>query len=411
MTNKKRETPFAPIVKVNEGHLFNINGKTFLVKEKTVEESQPNFLLKELVTVNERFNVNPNSISFYCGGGTIISGKDEENNEISEMVKNSRYESVKNSQKLVNEQAKLQALNEKRDEYNKQYLKDFGQEEIVESIKQLDHEISEKKNEINELKKKPLMSYFFYDSSKNKIYINGNEIDENKSVSQYCLENGLISYEYKPYLESFETAVNNFNCYQHLGFCTKILENNLLLIPMKVSENTYIFRYNYDTQLSEFKNIKANDLVDYVIESTGEDITYLVEDIINEEKTFEQEKNERINELNEMLSFLYEKKEQAQNVDVQTSEIKQAINLLDEEINEISTNIKVLEAEELSRDNGYVKAVVRNDTDALDKGSIVKVDAMDFTNAGKTDYVSTYIDGDHIKLQKFDLELKSDEIF
>lgn len=410
MSKDNINTPFEPVVKANNGHLFSIRGKVFSITDREIKESAPNTLMESLAQSTQIFNVEPAGISFYCGNGSVFSGKESPDGQLGEMLNNARKESLNNSKKLVNEQYKLQALEEKRDELNKQYLKDYSQSEIVESIREVDNKIDEKKKDITQLKKKPMLNYIAYDAAQDKAFVNGEEIDGSKGVTHYCLESGLVDYKYKSYLDIFETSISNFNCFKNLDFCSQIEENNILYVPMKVSDNTYIYRYNYDTRLSEFKNMKPNELVDHVLESTGKDITYLVKTIYEKEKTFDQEKAERVNELKSMLSFLYEKKEELNHVDADTPELKKAKRLLDEEISSINTNIKVLEAHELTRDNGYVEAIVRTELDAVEKGQVVKVDAMDFTNAGKDDYVSTYLDGEHIKLQKRDIELKSDEL-
>lgn len=410
MSKDNINTPFEPVVKANNGHLFSVRGKVFSITDREIKESAPNTLMESLAQSTQLFNVQPSGISFYCGNGSVFPGKESPDGQLGEMLSNARKESLNNSKKLVNEQYKLQALEEKRDELNKQYLKDYSQSEIVESIKEVDSKIDEKKKDISQIKKKPMLNYIAYDAAADKAFVNGEEIDGSKGVARYCLESGLVDYKYKSYLDIFETSINNFSCFKNLDFCSQIEENNILYVPMKISDNTYIYRHNYDTRLSEFKNMKPNELVDHILESTGKDITYLVEGIYEKEKTFEQEKAERVNELKNMLSFLYEKKEELNHVDADTPELKKAKRLLDEEINSINKNVKVLESEELSRDNGYVQAIVKREFDAVEKGQLVKVDAMDFTNAGKDDYVSTYVDGDHIKLQKADLELKSDEL-
>ena len=111
-----------------------------------------------------------------------------------------------------------------------------------------------------------------------------------------------------------------------------------------------------------------------------------------------------------MVSFLKDQKGRLAETNRNLPAIKAADLLLDEEINRITGEIETLEAEEtLGRKDGFVTATINSKIDEFAEGTEVKVDALDYTSAGKEDILTVFINDAPVRLQKFKIDMPSSE--
>ena len=180
---------------------------------------------------------------------------------------------------------------------------------------------------------------------------------------------------------------------------------------MRADNNIYVCRINESTKLVKFQRMLADEAIDYVVEETGSDITFMVEDILESFKERKAERNAKVQTMHEMIAFLKDQKGRLDEADRNIPEIKQADVLLNSEITRIQEEISALEAESLlGRTDGYVTGVIKGDIEGIQKGAEIKVDAVEYTGAGKEDLLTVFLNDEPVRVEKFLVELPVGEI-
>jgi viroplasmin and RNaseH domain-containing protein len=111
-----------------------------------------------------------------------------------------------------------------------------------------------------------------------------------------------------------------------------------------------------------------------------------------------------------MISFLKDQKGRLAEANKTLPAIKAADFLLDEEINRINGEIETLESEEtFTRKDGYVAATLNSKVDEYAEGTEIKVDALDYTSAGKDDILTVFVNDAPVRVQKFKVVMPSSE--
>ena len=219
---------------------------------------------------------------------------------------------------------------------------------------------------------------------------------------------GYIKVEDKPILEAFQVAAENFDTYKVLDFVEESTKDQITVISMKAENNAFVYRKNNDTKIVEFKKLLADAAVEYVAEQTGADVTELYAEVLESLVERRKAKNEKINLYNEMLSFLHDQVGRLAEADRNLADIKAADNLLKTEIKRISEELTGAQNEDLLNiEDGYVGAQLKVESDGMTIGTAMKVDALEYTNAGKNDILTVFIKDEPARIEKFKIALDS----
>jgi hypothetical protein len=179
---------------------------------------------------------------------------------------------------------------------------------------------------------------------------------------------------------------------------------------MKAENNAFIYRKNNDTKIVEFKKLLADAAIEYVAEQTGADVTELYAEVLESLVERRKAKNEKINLYNEMLSFLHDQVGRLAEADRNLPDIKAADNLLKTEIKRISEELAGVQNEDLLNiEDGYVAAKLKVESDGMTVDTAMKVDALEYTNAGKNDILTVFVKDEPARIEKFKIALDSEE--
>jgi len=177
---------------------------------------------------------------------------------------------------------------------------------------------------------------------------------------------------------------------------------------MKAENNAFVYRRNEDTKISQFKKLLADAAVEYVAEQTGADVTELYSEVLESLVERRAAKNEKINLYTEMLSFLHDQVGRLAEADRNLADIKAADQLLKSEVKRISEVLADAQNEDiLNIEDGYVSAELKAESDGIAKGTPMRVDALEYTNAGKDDILTVFIKDEPARVEKFKIALDS----
>ena len=399
----------SPVVVVDGGHLFYAAGKTFKITENEilpVNSNDPN--LNVMVFANENFNVTPEGMHFYYdytakSSNLVSESKSFRSVEAEALITKGREEAIQNFDAILEAKEKLNFLQEE-----KKRLKRIGTEAANEALVELEETAKVINEGILSMSKRPSLVVFKYDANENKTYINSSEVLV-ESITDYAFGAGIIKYEHKGLVEAFKFATNNFGAFKKIDFVSESVEGDVTILAMRLDEKAYMWRNNVATTITNFKQMNPADLVEYVLEETGNDVSFMFEDILAERLEAKAKRESAIDSMYEMISFLNDQRGTLANANKNIPEIKEADAFISSEIKRIKSNIAILEDEKLTRSNGYIDAIIKKEYDGIKVDSEVKIDALDYTSAGKDDYVSAYLGDEHLKVKKYDLELASGE--
>lgn len=387
---KLNKNTISPVVKHGHGYVFHTSGQNFKMTGNVVEMfNAPTQEFNTLVVASKTFAINESGIEFYYdwNAKTKVGKLDEK--------------SLANFNKMIELNEKLSFLNESR-----KRLKLNKGESAVESI---DTEISILESNLSEIKRGPVGIHFRYDANENMFYMNSSEI-LSESITEHAFASGVIKYEDKHILNMFEYAANNFDSYKILEFVTESIDGDIKVLAIRADKNIYVCRVNEATKLVKFQRMLADDAVEYVVENTGADITFMVEDILESFKERKAAKNAKIQTMHEMIAFLKDQKARLDEADRNIPEIKQADQLLNSEIARIQEEIATLESESiLNRGDGYITATLRREYENLPAGTELKIDAVEYTGAGKDDLLTVFVNDEPLRVEKYRIELPSGE--
>ena len=385
MANLKSKI-FSPVIGEGTMALFHTSGSNFLVNENDIKNVKGNLdvTYSSLVEAMYTFDINESGIKAYY---------DLKNNRF---VKQAHEDSLTNSSNFFK-------LNEMKDFLTKK-RKEAKMSMNPEALQQVNDEMIKVEGLLKESNSMPMVTSFTFDASEGKAYFNSSEIlDEN--IADHIFATGHIVYEHKSLLNLFETACKNFKAYQNIDFVSEITEGDVTYSVMRKDSNAYVYRYNKATNIASMNNMAIVEAIDYILENTGQDVSYMFEDVLEAAKNDKLMRDEKISNIYEMISFLKDKRGELANHNKNIDEIKEADNLINQEIKRLEKEIKVLEADDLGRNDGYVPGTLETEMEDMKKGTEVMIDAVAYAAAAKDDPITFFFDQKPYKVEKRFVEL------
>lgn len=392
MANLKNNKVISPIIESGQGHIFHVNGANFKVTGSHIElVKETNDVFNTLVAANNLFTINENGISFYY---------DYSNKRAISKIEEGSIEAFD----------KMNDLNEKVAFLNESIKNLKLANKKGEALEIATKELDATQTELNETKKSAIAVQFTYVKESNTFFAGKMEITlgSEEKLSERFFNVGYIKYQDKSIIEAFQTAATNFDSYKVLDFVEESTKDQVTVISMKAENNAFVYRRNEDTKITQFKKLLADAAVEYVAEQTGADVTELYAEVLESLVERRTAKNEKINLYNEMLSFLHDQVGRLAEADRNLTDIKAADHLLKSEIKRISEELTGTQNEDLLNiEDGYVSAQTKVESDGMTVGTSMKVDALEYTNAGKNDILTVFIKDEPARIEKFKIALDS----
>jgi hypothetical protein len=394
MANQENNKVISPVIESGQGHIFHVNGANFKVTGSHIEPvAETNDVFNTLVSANNLFTINENGISFYYDyNNKQAISKIEENADVNFDKMNDLNDKIS----FLNESIKKLRLAGKKGE----------------ALETATKELEATQEELNETKRSSIAIQFTYVKESNKFFAGKMEITlgSEERLAERFFSIGYIRVEDKPILEAFQVAAENFDTYKVLDFVEESTKDQITVVSMKAENNAFIYRKNNDTKIVEFKKLLADAAIEYVAEQTGADVTELYAEVLESLVERRKAKNEKINLYNEMLSFLHDQVGRLAEADRNLPDIKAADNLLKTEIKRISEELAGVQNEDLLNiEDGYVAAKLKVESDGMTVDTAMKVDALEYTNAGKNDILTVFVKDEPARIEKFKIALDSEE--
>ena len=228
-------------------------------------------------------------------------------------------------------------------------------------------------------------------------------------LSERFFNVGYIKYQDKAVLEMFQLASENFDTFKVLDFLTESKSGQVTVLAMRAENRVYTYRVNEDTKLDKFHQLLEDYAVEYVATETGADITEQFSDLLEAAASISRVKDDKINLYKEMLSFLFDQRGRLAEADRTLPDIKAADNLIETEIKKIQSDLKVLEEEQLGIEDGYVNASLKGEVDGLPEDAQVKVDAVEFNQAGKNDILTVFVENRPFRVEKYKINISQED--
>lgn len=388
MTNSNNRV-FSPVLGDQGVAQFHTSGANFSVNENGITQVRnTDRTFEALVEAMYMFEVNESGIKAYY---------DLRNNMF---VKQADQTSLDNSDNFFKLTEMKQFLTEKKRE-----VKLANNTSVLEDI---ENELTEVNGKLSESTKMPMVTSFTYDSASNKAYINTTEILD-EDIANHIFATGHVVYEHKQYLSLFEVAARNFKAYQELTFVREINEGTVSYSVMRKDDTAYVYRFNSATRIAKLSNMAITEAIDYILENTGQDVTDLFEDVIESAKENKAKVDENISNLYEMISFLKDRRGDLAGHNKGIQEIKEADHMINQEIERLMKEIEVLEAEGITRNDGYVPGTVEVDVEGLSAGDEIMVDAVAYAAAGSDDPITFFVEDKPFKAEKRFIALAAGE--
>ena len=394
MANLSNNKVISPVIESGHGHIFHVGGANFKVTGSHIEPvSEVNDVFNTLVAANKLFTINENGISFYY---------DYNNKKAVSKIEEGALENFD----------KMNELNEKVS-----FLTNYGKELRLagkkgEALNKVNQELETATKELQETKNSSIAVRFSYVKESNAFFAGNMEItlSSEEKLSERFFNIGYIKYADKSLVETFQVAAENFESFKVLDFVEESTKDQITVVSMKAEKNAFVYRRNNTTKIVEFKKLLADAAVDYVAEQTGADVTELYADVLESLVERRKAKNEKILLFKEMLSFLHDQVGRLAEADRNLADIKAADNLLKSEIKRISEELDGVQNEDLLNiEDGYVAAKLKVESDGMEEGTSMKVDALEYTNAGKNDILTVFINDEPARIEKFKIALDSQE--
>ena len=394
MANQENNKVISPVIESGQGHIFHVNGANFKVTGSHIEPvAETNDVFNTLVSANNLFTINENGISFYYDyNNKQAISKIEENADV-------------NFDKMNDLNDKISFLNESIKE-----LRLAGKK--GEALETATKELEAAQEELNETKRSSIAIKFSYVKESNSFFAGKIEVvlSSEEKLSERFFNIGYIKHEDKPIMEAFQVAAENFDTYKVLDFVEESTKDQITVVSMKAENNAFVYRRNNDTKITQFKKLLADAAVEYVAEQTGADVSELYAEVLESLVERRKAKNEKINLYNEMLSFLHDQVGRLAEADRNLPDIKAADNLLKTEIKRISEELAGVQNEDLLNiEDGYVAAKLKVESDGMAVDTTMKVDALEYTNAGKNDILTVFVNDEPARIEKFKIALDSEE--
>ena len=280
----------------------------------------------------------------------------------------------------------------------------------VEAITAVEKELAVLESERNAMGSLQRGIKFEYVAETNAFYTNGTEmlLGSEETLTEKAFAFGYIKYEDKALLNLFEFAAKNFEAYKILDFIAESTDGDVKVLTMKTNMSTFIYRVNEATKISKFSKMMPDAAIEYVAEQTGTDVTFLVEDILESFAARREAKRNKIRLMHEMIAFLKDQKGRLAEADRNLPDIKAADHLINSEIARISEELEDVQNEELlGISDGYLNATIKRDADGLPEGSEIKVDAVEYSAAGKDDILTVFYKEEPLRIEKYKVELEA----
>ncbi len=393
MANQDNNKIISPVLEHGDGHIFNVAGTNFKVTGSHIEPvEETNDVFKTLVAAKNLFTVNESGISFYY----------DYNNK--KCISKIEEGSLENFEKMNDLNERLSFLNESAKKLRLSGKKGEALEAVTKELEQVAEELNETKNSAISVR-------FSYVKESNKFFAGNIEVAAGDTrLSEYFFSAAYIKYADKPIFETFQVAAENFDSYKVLDFVEESTKDQITVVSMKAENNAFVYRRNNDTKIVEFKKLLADAAVDYVAEQTGADVTELYADVLESLVERRKAKNEKINLFKEMLSFLHDQVGRLAEADRNLEDIKAADNLLKSEIKRISEELDEVQNEDLLNiEDGYVDAQLKVESDDLAAETALKVDAVEYTQAGKNDILTVFVNDEPRRIEKFKIALNAED--
>ena len=383
----------SPVIKSERGFLFHAGGQNFRMTGSHIEKvANVSEEFKSLVKANELFTITNEGISFYYDY-------------------NNKKSIVKVEESALTNFDKLVGLNEKI-EFLKESAKSYRVAGKKNATAEIESELAVLESERSKTLLSPIAVRMSYSVAENKFYAGNVELAYSNGLplAESLLAAAYIKYEDKALINLFEFAAKNYNHYNILEFISESKDGDVKVYAMRAEHNMFVYRINEATKIEKFTKLLADAAIEYVAESTGADITPMVEDILESYKERRAAKLEKIQLMYEMIAFLKDQKGRLSEANRNLPDIKAADHLLNSEIARITEELADLQNEDLlTKDDGYVDAELSIESDGMPAGTRVKVDALEFTGKGKSDILTVFINDEPMRIEKNRLQISSED--
>jgi hypothetical protein len=387
---KLRKGIISPTEKQGAGYVFETAGKLFKVTGNVIEEA---------TGASEEFNALSKALKTFKVDESGVQFNYDLNNK--SQITDLNEAKSKNYDELVGLQDKAEFL--------KTELKESKLAGKKAATTELEKELAEVNETILTLTNRGIQVSFKYDANENKTFIGNREVIT-EGVTEQAFASALIRYEDKGLLNLFETAAKNFGMYNILEFVTESQLGDVKVSTIRTENRVYAWRINEATKIGKFIQMEPQELINYVAEETGADITASVQDLLDGIKEQVEDRENAVALRREMISFLQDQKGRLAEADRNIPAIKEADHFLSSEIKRIGEEIESLEEAKLGRDEGYLEAILKVDFDKLPKGTSVLIDAMEYAAAAKTDLLTVFKDEKPLRIEKRAIELPSSDL-
>ena len=393
MTNSINKELTSPILEQGQGFLFHAAGANFKITGNHIEKvDENNDLFNSLVAANKSFEITNEGISFlYDYNRKQILNKVEEGaveafDALSELNETASF--------LEGKAKELKLAGKKGD-----------------ALTEVTKELDATQAKIEEAKSSPIAINFRYNKESGKFFAGNIEVTmgNEERLSERFFNVGYIKYQDKAVLEMFQLASENFDTFKVLDFLTESKSGQVTVLAMRAENRVYTYRVNEDTKLDKFQQLLADAAVEYVATETGADITEQFSDLLEAAASVSRVKDDKINLYKEMLSFLFDQRGRLAEADRTLPDIKAADNLIETEIKKIQSDLKVLEEEQLGIEDGYVNASLKGEVDGLPEDAQVKVDAVEFNQAGKNDILTVFFEDRPFRVEKYKINISQED--
>tara|TARA_B100000963_G_scaffold284936_1_gene253790 strand:- start:2439 stop:3623 length:1185 start_codon:yes stop_codon:yes gene_type:complete len=392
MTNSINKEVVSPILEQGQGYLFHAAGANFKVTGSHMEQvAETNDVFNTLVAANKAFEITNEGISFLY---------DYNNKQILSKVEEGAVESFDNLNTLTEKEAFLQG---QAKELRLSGLKGPALTEVTK-------ELVSTQAAIEEAKASSIAINFRYVKESNAFFAGNIEVTlgNEESLAERFFNVGYIKYQDKTLLEMFQTAAKNFEAFKVLDFLTESKSDGITVLSMRAEKNVYVYRLNEGTKIAKFKKMLADAAIEFVAEETGADVTEQFSDLLETASRVTEMRKEKITLYKEMLSFLYDQRGKLAEADRNLPDIKAADNLIETEIAKITEDLNELE-DKLDIEDGYVNASLKSEVDGLPEDASIKVDAVEFNQAGKNDILTVFFEDRPFRVEKYKINISQED--
>lgn len=386
---------------VNEESVSRIYsaGRFFEVNENEVTLTNPTPLESTLAWVLENFTVTEAGIEFHYDIKAnsikhIVESisTDLQNDKLNESVE-AHFELFELNERLV----EVEALRKTHKLANNEV-----------AVSEAATIIEDLTNKIKELKKSATYVKYSYVAEENKVYVNNREVVL-EGFADEAYATGYVNLKNKSILSAFEIAAKNFNSFSVVENLVEVKEGGVSYSTFRVGNKGYAFRNNIEAKLEEFNEFSPLATIDYVAEKTGEDVSFMFEDVLQSSEDLKSRIDAKLEETYELIAFLKDQRNILAGANKNIAEIKEADKLINDEIKKFETIASILEKDELTKNDGYMDATLGSEYEGAPKGTSVKVDALDYTSAAKDDMITVIVEDKPMKVVKRHIDLMVDD--